>query len=105
MSGDVVAEVIVRAPDGTSILDAPEAVTEETIARYRASEESMSQVAVLLEAEGIDVVARGPTGLTISADEETLARVFRSARAPTVPEELADLVAGVVLPERPELFP
>jgi hypothetical protein len=51
------------------------------------------------------VVARGPTGLTVSADAETIARVFGSAQAPTVPEELATLVAAVVLPEQPELFP
>jgi hypothetical protein len=105
MSKDVVAEVIVRAPDGTSILDAAEAVTDETVGRYRPSEEAMSEVTALLEAEGVEVVARGPTGLTVSAEAETIARVFGSAQAPTVPEELATLVAAVVLPEQPELFP
>jgi hypothetical protein len=106
MAETVIAEVVVRAPDGSSILDAPSPVTEETIGRYRASEEANAEAAARLEALGIDVVGRGPTGVTISADREVFERTFGAATDPVaVPEELADLIAGIVLPERPELYP
>lgn len=106
MSKPVIAEVVVRAPDGSSILDAPGPVTEETVDRYRASDETSAEAAARLEALGIDVLGRGPTGLTISAERELFERTFGTATHPiTVPEELADLIAGVVLPERPELHP
>jgi hypothetical protein len=102
----IIAEVVVRARDGSSILDAPGAITEETIDRYRASEETRAEAAARLEALGFDVLGSGPTGLTISAERELFERTFGTATAPiTVPEELADLIAGVVLPERPELHP
>jgi hypothetical protein len=105
MSETVIAEVVIRAPDGSSVLDAHTAVTEETIARYRASEAATSQVKARLEALGVDVVAQGPTGLTVSASNEVFALVFGSTEAPSVPDGLEDLVAGIVMPERPELFP
>lgn len=104
MSEPVIAEVVVRAPDGSSVLDAPP-MTAENIDRYRASETATSEVRARLEALGVDVIGQGPTGLTVSADEEVFARVFGSAQSPSVPGELNDLVAGVVLPEQPELFP
>ena len=104
MAETVVAEVVVRAPDGSSVLDAP-TVTEENIDRYRASEAATSEVRARLEALGVDVVGQGPTGLTVSASEEVFARVFGSVESPSVPDELDDLVAGIVLPQRPELFP
>jgi hypothetical protein len=104
MAETVIAEVVVRAPDGSSVLDAP-AVTEENIDRYRASEAATSEVTARLEALGVDVVGQGPTGLTVSASDEVFARVFGSAESPSVPDELDELVAAVVLPQRPELFP
>ena len=104
MAETVVAEVVVRAPDGLSVLDAP-TVTEENIDRYRASEAATSEVRTGLEALGVDVIGQGPTGLTVSASEEVFARVFGSVESPSVPDELDDLVAGIVLPQRPELFP
>jgi hypothetical protein len=102
----IIAEVVVRAPDGSSLLDARGPVTEETIDRYRASDEMSVEAAARLEALGIDVLGRGPTGLTISAERDVFERTFGSASGPfEVPKELADLIAGVVLPERPELHP
>jgi serine protease AprX len=102
----VIAEAVVRAADGSSILDAPDPVTEATIGRYRASEANLAEAAARLEALGIDVVARGPTGLTLSANTELFERTFGTAiDGPAVPEDLADVIAAIVLPERPELFP
>jgi hypothetical protein len=106
MAETVVAQVVVRAPDGSSILDAVGPVTEETIDRYRASDEAIAAVAERLEEHGLDVMARGPTGLTASAERPTFERLFGVGTDPiAVPEELADLVAGIVLPEQPELYP
>lgn len=106
MSEAVVAEVVVRAPDGSSILDAAGPLSEETIGRYRASEEALAAVAERLEELGLDVVARGPTGMTVSAEREVFERLFGSGTDPVaVPAELADLVAGIVLPQPPELYP
>jgi hypothetical protein len=106
MDETVIAEAVVRAPDGSSILDVAGPVTEETIGRYRASEEAIAEAAARLEALGIKVVARGATGLTISAARELFERTFGTARdGIAVPEELADLIAGIVLPERPQLYP
>jgi len=100
----VIAEVVVRAPDGSSILDAPGPITEETVDRYRPSDETTAEAAARLEALGVEVLGKGPTGLTISAEREVFERTFGTVTGPiAVPEELADLVAGVVLPERPEL--
>jgi hypothetical protein len=105
MGEKVVAEVVVRAPDGSSVLDAPGPITEETIGRYRASEEASAEAATRFETMGFEVVATGPTGLTVSAEEEVFARAFGTGDEYAVPAELADLVAAVVRPERPELFP
>jgi hypothetical protein len=70
------------------------------------SEEANAEAAARLEALGIDVVGRGPTGLTISAPRDVFEQVFGTATDPiAVPGELADLIAAIVLPERPELFP
>jgi hypothetical protein len=105
MGEKVIAEVVVRAPDGSSVLDAPGPITEETIGRYRASEDASADAATLLESMGFEVVGRGPTGLTVAAEEEVFARAFGTGDEYAVPGELADLVAAVVRPEQPELFP
>jgi serine protease AprX len=106
MGETVIAEAVVRSPDGSSILDAPGPVTEVTIGRYRASDEANAEAAARLEALGIDVVSTGPTGLTISADREVFERTFGTASDPiAVPEELADLIAAIVLPQQPQLYP
>ena len=106
MAEKVIAEVVVRARDGSSILDAPGPITEETIDRYRASDEMSAEAAARLEALGFDVLGTGPTGLTISAERDVFERTFGSPTGTiNVPGELADLIGGVVLPERPELHP
>jgi hypothetical protein len=105
MGERVIAEVVVRAPDGSSVLDASGPVTEETIGRYRPSVEASAEAAARLEAMGFEVVGRGPTGLTVAAEEEVFTRAFGAGDEYAVPADLADLVAGVLRPEQPELFP
>jgi hypothetical protein len=108
MSGPVIAEVVVRTAEGSSILDAPEAIDSETIARYRPGADALADAAARLRERGFEIVQEGPTGLTVSAGPERFEETFATAGADTaarIPPELADVVAGVTFPRPPELHP
>jgi hypothetical protein len=129
MTEKVTIEVIVRSADGSSILDAKEAITAENIAKYRVGKEVIEAASKKLEALGFTVVQAGPVSLTISGDRALFENVFQTtlevrskemmgtkitgaeasyyeATAPIkVPKGLSPWVADVVLPTPPEFFP
>jgi hypothetical protein len=129
MTDKVIAEVILRSANGSSILDATEGVTAQTIARYRVGGEVIKEASRKLEALGFEVVQAAPTGLTISGSKDLFEKVFQTtvevrtksvmppeakagerayyqATKPIqVPPDLYSLVAGVTLPTPPEYFP
>jgi serine protease AprX len=111
MPDPVIAEVVVRSPDGTSILDAPTPLDAETIARYRPSADALRDAANRLGERGFAIVQEGPTSITISADRELFERTFSTSPgaetgAPAqIPPDLADVVAAVTFPRPPELHP
>lgn len=129
MAEQVTAQVILRSADGSSILDAKEAITAENIAKYQVGKEVIDEASKKLEGLGFEVVQAGPVGLTISGDKVLFESVFQTtleargteimgtkvsgveasyykATEPIkVPEDLASLIADVALPTPPELFP
>jgi hypothetical protein len=129
MTEDVIARVVLRNPDGSSILDATQPITAETIAKYRVGEEVVQRASVALEKLGFKILEAGPTGLTISGDRALFERIFHTvlqentSRAPSalapraakprfaplqplrIPDELASVIAAVVMPAPPELMP
>jgi hypothetical protein len=109
MSDPVIAEVVVRSPGGQSILDAPGAVDAETVERYRPTADALRDAATRLRERGFTIVQEGPTSLTVSAEPALFEQVFATSagpeRAARVPEDLADVVAGVTFPRPPELHP
>lgn len=129
MAEQVTAQVILYAADGSSILDSPEPITAQNIAKYRVSPEVIAEASHKLEQLGFKVVQAGPTSLSIASDKALFERVFQTklevggkkamdtkvsgveayyyeATEPVkIPGELRPLVAGVLLPTPPELFP
>ena len=129
MTQPVVAEVILRKADGTSVIDAQEAITARNIAEYRVSEEVAEEASQKLQDRGFEVLAVGPTSLTISGDQglfedtfgtaletkstnvmpsdiEGAETAYYEAKEPIrIPEDLSPLVADIVLPTPPQLFP
>jgi subtilase family serine protease len=128
MTDKVVAEVILRSANGSSILDANAGITAQTIEKYRAGVEDIKEASRKLEALGFTIEQTGPVGLTISGSKTLFERVFRTtlevrispvapaealttepayyqATAPIqVPADLASVIAGVTLPIPAEYF-
>jgi|SRR5215218_2404419 len=92
------ARLILRSPSGDSVLDeGAEPASSETIRNARQ----------LLIGLGFAVVAEDPSGISLEGDAERFKRLFGDpATTPlVVPDELAGVAAGVVIPRSPELFP
>jgi hypothetical protein len=64
---DVIAQVVLRGPDGSSILEASQPITAATIAKHRIGTETIQRASIALENLGVKVLAPGPTGLTYPA--------------------------------------
>ncbi len=129
MTKQVVAQVILKARDGSSVLDAEGPITPELAAKYDVGAARVQQAAELLSTYGFAVTTTGPYSLSISGNREAFERVFETrlvarrlegpdtggAAHPTtfysaadpiaIPAELGSLVAAVTLPTPPELFP
>jgi hypothetical protein len=132
MAEQVLAQVILRMPAGSSMLDRQESITSENIAKYRVSQEVIKKASQKLEERGFQVSSTGPEGfpsLTISGDKSLFEEVFQTnleRQTPAtrgmqdevgsrssyyaieplrIPSDLSSLVADVVLPTPPELFP
>ncbi len=125
---DVTAEVILRAADGSSILDVDEGITAENISKYRVGTEVIEQATRTLEELGFDVLEVGPVSLTISGEKTLFESVFQTKLKPysrddsgtkvsgtetsyyeitepiRVPDQLSSLVADVALPTPPQYF-
>jgi hypothetical protein len=128
MAQPVIAEVILRKADGTSIMDAQEAITAGNIAKYRVSEDVAEEASQKLRDSGFEVLQVGPTSLTISGDKGLFEDKFGTALEITstnvmpsyiegaeityyeakepmrIPADLSPRVADIVLPSPPELF-
>ena len=121
---DVIAQVVLRGPDGSSILEASQPITAATIARYRVGTDTIQRASIALENLGFKVLAPGPTGFMISGSRALFERVFdtvlqenitraRPGTAPRfvalrpliIPAELSSVIAAVVMPVPPELTP
>lgn len=111
----VTAQCILRAPHGGSVLDQPEAPDAETADRLVPAPEAFDDATARLAGLGFDVGDRGAATLTVVGDRALFERVFstrlewaeepgaggpswRPERPVVVPDELADLVAGLVFP-------
>jgi len=130
MAQSVIAEVILRKADGSSVLDAQEPITARNIAQYRVSEEVAEKASRKLQDGGFEVLQVGPTSLTISGDKELFEDRFQTdlearsthnimapeiegaettyyvaKKPPKIPQDLSSRVADIVLPTPPELFP
>jgi hypothetical protein len=92
MAPEVIAEVVLRSPDAES------------------------DAVAALERRGVRVVQRGAGLLTISAEQPVFEQTFQTelsssdgthfsaTQPPSVPDDLSDTIADVVLPSPPELF-
>jgi hypothetical protein len=79
MAQPVVAEVILRKADDTSVIDAQEAITARNISEYRGSEEVAEEASQKLQDRGFEVLQVGPTSLTISGDQRLFEDTFGTA--------------------------
>lgn len=112
---NLIAQVVVRSSDGTSILDADSGITSGNVAQFAVEPDRIEDAARRLKKRGFTLEARDEHTLSISGSTDLFKDVFglRSAAPGTggppesanVPEDLADLVADVVVPPPPEYFP
>lgn len=129
MTEQVTAQVILRAPNGSSILTSKGPITAGNVAKYRVEKEVIEEASKKLEKLGFKVSQPGPVSLAVSGDKALFERVFQTilearskeimgtkahgaeasyyeAKEPIkVPEDLSSLVADVVLAIPPEFFP
>jgi hypothetical protein len=99
--------LILRSATGDSALGAGERLTADNVRRYEATADTVREAREKLTSLGFRVVDEGPTGIAFTGDPDRFEDVFgtpAAVRIP-VPEELAGVAAGVVLPSTPELFP
>ena len=125
----VVAQVVLRAADGSSILESDEPMTAELVERYKINDDRLRVAREKLSGHGFDVMAAGPFSLSIRGDKRKFEEVFGTRlqerqiepaqpgatddlktffepQAPVeVPADLAPFVATVTFPTPPELFP
>jgi hypothetical protein len=82
-------------------------VRARLLLRDPAPPEAISRARHALSTLGFRVVAEDPAGIAFEGDRERFEQVFGSPAATplAVPDELAGVATGVVLPRSPELFP
>lgn len=122
MEEKVAAQAILRRRNGSSILEATQPITPETVAEYKVEEELIQEASARLSAYGFEIGETGPHSLSIRGEKKLFERIFRTrltaaksadiqttfheAEEPIkVPQELSALIADVVLTRPPELFP
>lgn len=116
LPASVTLQVVLKNARGESLLDARGPITADNVARFAVEPERAERAAHRLRKLGFAVAGEGPV-LSVTGDRALVERVFATrigigpsgqpellgpARLPT---ELEDLVAGVILPQGPELFP
>lgn len=123
MSDEVIAQVILRSADGSSVLESDEPITSENVGSRGAEERVIEEAQRALRDLGFDVVQASEVGVTISGDKERFEdvfdttleersdstdadadreRVYEAKQPVRIPEELSSLVADVVFPVPPE---
>jgi hypothetical protein len=82
-------------------------MTADNVGQHQASPETVREAREKLTSLGFRIVDEGPIGIAFTADADLFEDVFGPpAEAPiAVPQDLAGVAAGVVLPRAPELFP
>lgn len=105
------AEIILRGPEGSSILDFPELPGEEELASARPTTEARREASARLMEWGFTISSEGEFGLTAVGSRRLFERTFRTrvkpagesgsfflfAKPPTVPTNLRRWVAAVEL--------
>lgn len=116
------AQVILRAPDGSSLLDTESPPSDEQLERFRPSQEAVEAVTRKLSELGFRVGESGAVGITVAGDKATFERVFETTlsqgenrqtgtpswtAAPpvTISDDLRTWIADVVFPIAPEFMP
>ena len=119
---EIQAQVILRAPDGSSLLDTESPPSGDELERLRPSQEAVEAVSRRLSELGFHVGDSGAVGITVTGDKATFERVFKTTlsqgqdqqtRTPswtavppvTVSDDLRTWIADVVFPIAPEFMP
>jgi hypothetical protein len=114
----VVAQAILRAPDGTSLLDAESPPGASDTELPVATAETVEEAARRLTALGFTVADRGAATLSFTGSRELFETTFETSLRPTagtatdmtywqpispvrLPSRLADLIASVAFPIEP----
>jgi hypothetical protein len=105
MTDRVAAEVVLRSPAGTSVVDGG-AVDAESVGRHLPDAGTIAAASRRLSGLGFQIGQKGPVTIAITGDGALFERTFGTSGPPgepRVPDELADLVVAVTFPERPQL--
>ena len=109
------AQLVLKAEDGTSILDAKGAMTADRVAEFKVRDDRVAFVRAHLQKLGFDVPQGDAMTLSIVGPRTLFAKVFGlevdvqqtgvGAHATHIPEVLSDYVADVFVTPKPELLP
>lgn len=117
----VVAEVILRGPEGLSINDAATPpLSAAELRRYQPTPDTVDRARAALAARGFGLLETGASGFGIVADHTLFEEVFTTRleqrgegdaaswqpETPiVVPDDLSEWIAAVAFPSPPEFFP
>ena len=128
MEETIIANVVLRAKDGSSILDTEEPITSKTAVKYKVDDEHIRAAIQRLSAYGFNVQSAGPYSLSLTGnkglfervfhtklrprsvkltkpDDSVASRTFYEAQEPIIiPEDLLPYIADVTFPVPPEFF-
>lgn len=121
------AQAIIKAASGSSVLDARRPIEPKKVDRYSVSEYRIRKAADILKSLGLQPVQIGTASITVEADKATFEDLlqcgieqktkkmiqghkgevayYQFKGVPRIPDELAEFVTAIALPEPPELFP
>lgn len=122
MSDRVIAQVILRASDGSSVLDPDQPITADNVDAHRVGPEVVEAATEKFRALGFEVVQTSEVGLTIAGDKERYEEVFETtldvrsesvdtragpeayepAEPVRIPDRLSRLVDEITFPIPPE---
>ncbi|WP_051645118.1 hypothetical protein [Labrenzia sp. DG1229] len=108
------AQVVLKRADGTSILDAQEALTASVIDKYRVPQEVRDTARKALEGLGFRVTGGDGTTISIEGSRTKFVETFGieagaeavgvAAHATRIPDKVSDYVADVIVPPAPSFF-
>lgn len=122
MSDSVIAQVVLRASDGSSTLDPDEPITADNVEDHQVDPDVIDEVTEKFRALGFEVVQTSEIGLTVAGPKKRYEDVFdtlletraastdadpeayKATEPVRIPDALSSLVEDLTFPVPPEFY-